>query len=302
MPDKTGFFNLNVIIPRFICGETPKNKKTPKIFIHNHLSKIGSHIALLIVAIQNIFRTEEEIVRNSFFFTTIFLLSFIANGQNSNKPQFNDRADSLSYIIGRDVGSQLKDFGATVRMPQFTLGVEQAMKGEESPIDSSAADSLRKSFADEVQRKMQQEQEELANKNKKESDTFLSNNKKQKGVQVTKSGLQYKVIQKGSGPKPTATDSVRVIYKGMLIDNTVFDSTTAENPATLDLQRTIPGISEGIQLMSEGATYRFFVPPDLAYGPTGAPPVIPPNSVLIFDITLQEILGKQKNASQIRNQ
>ncbi|NLG19365.1 MAG: FKBP-type peptidyl-prolyl cis-trans isomerase [Fibrobacter sp.] len=237
-------------------------------------------------------------MRNTLLFTMIVLFSLNAFSQNQAKAELKDKQDSLSYIIGRDVGSQLEDFGTDIRMPAFTAGMNQAMTGAPSVVDSAAADSLRRSFAENVQKKMQQEQAELAEKNKKESDTFLSNNKKQKGVKVTSSGLQYKVIEKGSGPKPTTTDSVKVSYKGMLTDSTVFDSTSSDQ-ATLDLQRTIPGIAEGIQLMSEGAMYRFFVPPDLAYGATGAPPVIPPNSVLIFDITLQQILGKEKNASQI---
>jgi FKBP-type peptidyl-prolyl cis-trans isomerase len=208
--------------------------------------------------------------------------------------KLSDPQDSISYILGRDVGSQLKKFDAKIRMNQFVLGMDQALAGTKSLIDSAKADSIRQSFATRVQEKVMKDEQALAEKNKKISDDFLAQNKKAKGVQVTKNGLQYKVLEKGKGPKPTATDSVMVTYKGMFLDNTVFDSTTGSQPVALNLQRTIPGLAEGVQLMSEGARYRFFVPPELGYGPQGAPPVIPPNSLLIFDVTLSKVLGKTK--------
>jgi FKBP-type peptidyl-prolyl cis-trans isomerase len=140
---------------------------------------------------------------------------------------------------------------------------------------------------------MQQKQSELSATNSKVSDEFLKKNKKRPEVKTTSSGLQYIQIKKGKGPKPVQTDSVKVSYKGMLLDSTVFDSTTSSSPAILDLNRIIPGLAEGLQLMNVGSKYRFFVPPDLGYGMQGAPPAIPPNSVLIFDITLEDIIGKE---------
>lgn len=215
-------------------------------------------------------------------------------GQNSgNNVKLRNYQDSLSYIIGRDVGAQLKELETNVQISPFSMGVEQALKGTPSIIDSMRADSIRRQFSTEVQEKLSKKQAKLAEENLKKSEEFLSANKKRPNVQTTPSGLQYLAINKGKGNKPTQTDSVMVYYKGMLIDSTVFDSTLSGNPASLDLQRVIPGLSEGIQLMNVGSKYRFFVPPNLAYGPSGAPPAIPPNSALIFDVTLQEIIGKE---------
>lgn len=215
-------------------------------------------------------------------------------GQNkSKKIDLRNYQDSLSYIIGRDVGAQLKELETTVAISPFSLGVEQALEGAPSMIDSARADSIRHKFSMEVQEKLSKKQAQLAEDNLKKSETFLAANKKKSNVRTTSSGLQYIIINKGKGDRPTQTDSVRVGYKGMLLDSTIFDSTMTGNPVSLDLGRVIPGLSEGIQLMNVGGNYRFFIPPDLAYGPSGAPPAIPPNSVLIFDITLQEIIGKE---------
>jgi FKBP-type peptidyl-prolyl cis-trans isomerase len=211
----------------------------------------------------------------------------------SDKINLRNYQDSLSYIIGRDVGAQLKELETTVAISPFSLGVEQALKGMPSMIDSVRADSIRRKFSMEVQEKLSKKQAQLAEENLKKSEAFLAENKKKPNVKSTSSGLQYIIISKGKGDRPAQSDSVKVNYKGMLLDSTVFDSTMAGNPVSLDLGRVIPGLSEGIQLMNVGSRYRFFIPPDLAYGPSGAPPAIPPNAVLIFDITLQEIIGKE---------
>lgn len=214
--------------------------------------------------------------------------------QNSmGKVTFKNYQDSLSYIIGRDVGTQLKELETDVQISPFSKGVEQALKGIPSLIDSTKADSIRRQFSAEVQEKLTKKQEQLAKENLQKSEAFLATNRKKPKVQTTPSGLQYSIISKGKGDKPGPTDSVKVSYKGMLIDSTVFDSTISSNPISLDLQRVIPGLSEGIQLMNVGSSYRFFIPPDLAYGPAGAPPAIPPNAALIFNITLQDIIGKE---------
>ena len=235
-------------------------------------------------------------MRYQILFPTVVLIIVSAFGQQNNTVPLKSHSDSVSYIIGRDVGEQIKEFGADINLPPFQMGVQQALKGTKSPIDSSTADSLRSSFASEVRENMQQEQQALADSNKKASDEFLTQNKNREGIKTTKSGLQYKVLKNGTGPKPSSNDSVQILYKGMLLDSTVIDSTTDSNPAVLDLQKTIPGISEGIQMMNVGSSYRFFLPPDLAYGSTGAPPDIPPNATLIFDVTLQKILGQSKAA------
>ena len=127
-----------------------------------------------------------------------------------------------------------------------------------------------------------------AKKNLEAAMEFMKKNASKKGVISTASGLQYKVIKKGTGPQPTANDRVKVNYTGTLIDGTVFDSSKERGPAEFGLKQVIPGWTEGLQLMHEGATYQFFIPPDLAYG-AGGTHGIPPNSVLIFDVDLLKV-------------
>ena len=122
---------------------------------------------------------------------------------------------------------------------------------------------------------------------------FLKANKERKGVVTTESGLQYEVLTQGTGPKPARSDTVAVHYEGKLLDGTIFDSSYQRNqPAVFPLDQVIPGWTEGVQLMNTGSKYRFTIPPALAYGAKGAPGVIPPNSVLVFDVELLGIKGK----------
>jgi len=129
-----------------------------------------------------------------------------------------------------------------------------------------------------------------ASKVKKEGQTFLAENAKKQGIVTTGSGLQYQVLREGKGAKPGPTDEVTVHYKGTLINGTEFDSSYSRGePATFPLNRVISGWTEGVQLMKVGAKYRFFIPSEMGYGERGAPPNIPPDSVLIFDVELLRI-------------
>jgi FKBP-type peptidyl-prolyl cis-trans isomerase len=216
-------------------------------------------------------------------------------GNGSNGAGLGDAADSLSYVIGRDVGSQLEDLDAGVKLESFMLGVEHALKNREPLIDSAAADSIRRELAMQAQQQLREEEEELARRQREESDKFLEQNRTKAGVETTPSGLQYKVLDEGAGPMPAPSDSVWIQYVGMFPDSTIFDSVSS--PVALDLRRAIPGLAEGIPLMRVGATYRFFLPPELAYGAEGIPPIIPPNAVLIFDVELVRIEGEEATTS-----
>jgi FKBP-type peptidyl-prolyl cis-trans isomerase len=235
---------------------------------------------------------------NKFLLVVFSPLLLFAADPNSQLV-LDDYFDSLSYVLGRDIGAQLKDIGTTVKLPAFNEGIRQALQGESAIIDSSTIDNIRRRFADYIKDQMAQKEQEQASTNRAASQKFLENNKKSEGVKTTSSGLQYKVLQKGKGTSPTATDSVVIQYKGSLIDGTVIDSTSKSQPATLDLSKTIPGLTEGIQLMSVGSKYRFFIPPELAYGSMGAPPAIPPESVLIFDIELIDVPGQKANTGTL---
>ncbi len=122
---------------------------------------------------------------------------------------------------------------------------------------------------------------------------YLAAHKRKPGVHTTASGLQYEVLTEGTGPRPTAADTVAVHYEGKLLDGTVFDSSIARGqPAVFPLANVIPGWTEGVQLMHVGSKYRFTIPPDLGYGARGAGGVIPPNAVLVFDIELLGVQGR----------
>jgi FKBP-type peptidyl-prolyl cis-trans isomerase len=219
-------------------------------------------------------------------FSLIFAQKSSTDQKNSD--QLKNYTDTISYILGRDVGAQLKSFDTELNSAQFYQGFQSALKGEKARIDSVKVDSIRQQFAIRVQEKIRKDEDSLAASNKKTSELFLSSNKNKPDIKTTESGLQYRIITKGNGPKPKKGDSVYVEYKGMFADSTVFDS-SGSKPVLLDLEKTIPGFAEGIRLMNSGSTYQFFIPPNLAYGSQGALPRIPPNAVLIFTVKLEKI-------------
>ena len=141
-----------------------------------------------------------------------------------------------------------------------------------------------------MQAQQVKKQAETVENNKKKGEDYLANNKKQKGVVVRPSGLQYQVLKEGSGKQPTANDEVQVHYHGTLTDGTVFDSSIDRGePVTFRVNRVIPGWTEALQLMKEGTKVRVVIPPDLAYRQRGAPPKIGPNETLIFEIELLKV-------------
>ncbi len=211
-----------------------------------------------------------------------------AQAQETKAPLDSGR-DSLSYVIGWDIGQQLRELGATVEQSPFVAGFQSGISGDQSRIDSVVADSIRQAFSREVEERFEEKQRVQAEEEREKGESFLAKNKQRPGVKTTESGLQYEAIEEGNGASPNPGDTVLVSYRGMLLDSTVFDSTAEGEPLAFDLQRIIPGLREGILMMKEGATYRFFVPPELAYGEQGAPPVIPQNATLIFELRLVEV-------------
>ena len=195
--------------------------------------------------------------------------------------------DKKSYALGCDIGNNLKSMGlSTVDKESFAQGVIDAMNGS---ISLSQAE-IQQQFAllnAEIEAGAKKAMSEELQKGRE----FLAVNKKKEGVVETPSGLQYKVVKMGDGRKPKATDTVRVHYHGTLIDGTVFDSSVQRGePAVFGLQQVIAGWTEGLQLMQEGAKYRFFIPYRLAYGEGGAGQMIPPYAALIFDVELIEVV------------
>ena len=195
--------------------------------------------------------------------------------------------DKLSYAWGMALGQQLRALGVSnLDKAEFDEGVHAAFDGKETKISPEEANKL-------IQEYLQELTEKKAAEIKSVGEKFLAENKKKENVKETASGLQYIVDKEGTGAQPTATDEVTVHYTGKLLDGTVFDSSVNRGePATFPLNRVIPGWTEGVQLMKEGAKYTFFIPSDLAYGPQGVPNAIPPHSTLIFDVELIKVVKK----------
>ena len=202
-----------------------------------------------------------------------------------------NQTDSISYALGMDVGTNLKETGMTLSMEQLYRGLVAAMdSAKTSEINDSTRQALIRNFQQEIQEKKQQEREQKAALALEEGRLFLEENGKKEGVVTQPSGLQYKIIRPGTGPQPEATSTVVVHYEGRLIDDTIFDSSYKRGePLDLPLNRVIAGWTEGIQLMKTGAKWQLFIPSDLGYGPNGAGNQIGPNQVLIFDVELLEV-------------
>lgn len=195
--------------------------------------------------------------------------------------------DKLSYAWGLAMGRQLKGMGVSnLDADTFRNGVINAFDGTEPAIPVEEAQKLINDYLQELQDKA----EKVA---RAEGEQFLAENGKKENVKTTASGLQYVVEKEGTGAQPTAEDEVTVHYTGKLLNGQVFDSSVNRGePATFPLNRVIPGWTEGVQLMKEGAKYTFFIPSDLAYGPQGVPGAIPPHSTLIFDVELIKVNKK----------
>lgn len=195
--------------------------------------------------------------------------------------------DKLSYAWGLAMGQQLHGMGVNdIDIESFADAVKCVFDRKEPKIPVEEAHKL-------INEYLQKLQGEIEARAKEEGVKFLAENKKKAEVKETASGLQYIVEKEGTGAQPTATNEVTVHYTGKLLNGTVFDSSVNRGePATFPLNRVIPGWTEGVQLMKEGAKYTFFIPSDLAYGAQGVPNAIPPHSTLIFEVELLKVNGK----------
>ena len=195
--------------------------------------------------------------------------------------------DKLSYAWGLAMGHQLKGMGMnSLNVEDFKDAVKSVYDGSEPAMNIDEAQKLIQEYLSDLQNKAEEAAKAAGKK-------FLEENKSNADVKETASGLQYVVEKEGTGAQPTAEDEVTVHYTGRLLDGTVFDSSVNRGePATFPLNRVIPGWTEGVQLMKEGAKYTFFIPSDLAYGPQGIPGAIPPHSTLVFEVELIKVIKK----------
>jgi FKBP-type peptidyl-prolyl cis-trans isomerase len=201
----------------------------------------------------------------------------------------------ISTMVGMDIGKGLTQIKDDIDIKVVEQAIEATLKGEKTSLTQEEALAVRQEFMKQMQAKRVAEQKVAAEKNKKEGVDFLAANKGKAGVKTTASGLQYTVEKEGTGPKPKATDTVKVHYLGTKIDGTKFDSSYDRGqPATFPLNGVIKGWTEGLQLMTVGSKYKLFVPAELAYGENG-PGQIGPNATLIFDV---ELLGIENPADK----
>jgi len=200
--------------------------------------------------------------------------------------------DKVSYALGLGIGRQLVDMGAkALNIDDFAQAIKDIIAGKKPQLDDQEAQTIVQDFFQEQESKQRATATERFQSNKDNGEKYLSENAKKDGVVTLPSGLQYQVLKEGNGKKPKATDKVRCHYEGMLLDGTLFDSSIQRGePAVFGLNQVISGWTEGLQLMQEGAKYRFFIPYHLGYGEHGAGQQIPPFSTLIFDVELIDVL------------
>ena len=201
--------------------------------------------------------------------------------------------DKFSYALGLGIGQQLKQMGlkGTLVIHAFAASITDVLEGNDLKVSHQEGQKIVNAFFQELEQKQNAAKAAAGKVAKEEGSKFLAENAKKDGIIVTKSGLQYEVLTEGTGKKPKATDTVRCHYEGRLLDGTVFDSSYKRNaPADFGLQQVIAGWTEGVQLMAEGAKYRFYIPYMLAYGEGGAGASIPPFATLIFDVELIKVL------------
>lgn len=200
--------------------------------------------------------------------------------------------DNVSYALGLTIGQQLLGMGGKeLNIDDFAAAIKDVLAGRDPLVKPAEAQRLVQAFFAEQEAKQQAAMAEKGKAARVEGEAFLAENAKKEGIVTLPSGLQYEVITSGTGRKPKATDKVKCHYEGTLIDGTVFDSSYRRGePAVFPLNGVIKGWTEGVQLMSEGAKYRFYIPFALAYGANGAGASIPPYAALIFDVELLEVL------------
>ncbi len=202
-------------------------------------------------------------------------------------PTLKEGKEKLGYSIGMDIGSTLKRQGVELDVDSLTKGLKDSYTGGKTLLTEEES----RTEIQEFQKKMMEKQAEAmrlqAEKNKAEGEKFLAENGKKEGVKTLPSGLQYKVITPGTGKTPKATDTVTTHYRGTLIDGTEFDSSYKRGePVSFPVSGVIPGWTEALQLMKEGAKWQLFLPSSLAYGERGVGRDIGPNATLIFDVEL----------------
>jgi FKBP-type peptidyl-prolyl cis-trans isomerase len=215
-----------------------------------------------------------------------------ASGSQSSSALATQK-DKLSYAIGMNIGKNLHRDSVDIDLNLLLQGMKDGLAGGPTLLTDQEAQAAVTELQNNLRKKQEEKAQAAGETNKKEGDAFLAANKTKDGVVALPSGLQYKILNAGTGPKPTATDSVVCNYRGTLINGTEFDSSYKRGePATFPVNGVIKGWTEALQLMPVGSKWQLFVPADLAYGARGAGPDIGPNQTLIFEVELLSIKPK----------
>lgn len=222
------------------------------------------------------------------FFAAVSMLLFSCNvnKKSMKEAKLDTELKKVSYSLGVNAGSYYAKQGFdSIDVDAFASGLRDAVKKENMQINEAEANAILQKFFTKASKKKSEV-------TRKEGEDFLAENAKKEGVVTLPDGLQYVILEKGNGPKPKATDKVKVDYEGKLVDGTVFDSSIKRGkPAVFPVNRVIPGWTEALQLMPVGSKWQLFIPSKLGYGERGAGQQIPPNATLIFDVKL---LGIEK--------
>ena len=218
------------------------------------------------------------------------------------KPLKTEDLDSqkkkVSYAIGLDIGQNFKARAMELDMDILIQGLRDSQKTDKPLLSSEEIQKVMTQFQQDMMKAEQEKRATQGQGNKTQEDAFLKENAAKPGVKVTASGLQYKVITEGSGPRPLESDTVKVHYRGTLLDGTEFDSSYKRNePAVFPLKGVIKGWIEALQLMKVGSKYQIFLPSKLAYGEQGAGQIIGPNATLVFDV---ELISIEKTAAEAK--
>jgi FKBP-type peptidyl-prolyl cis-trans isomerase len=210
-------------------------------------------------------------------------------------PSLNDNDQKISYSIGYQIGTSFHDqeLADIIDMNDLLAGMQDGMNEDDPALADSTRNRIMTEFQQQQQARQMKKFNEEKDKNQKEGEAFLEENATKKGVKTTESGLQYRVLEEGSGKSPDENDEVTVHYEGTLINGEVFDSSYERGePTSFPVNRVIPGWTEALQMMKEGGKWEIYIPSDLAYGQQGAGQKIGPNSTLIFTVELLEVNEK----------
>jgi FKBP-type peptidyl-prolyl cis-trans isomerase len=221
-----------------------------------------------------------------------------AAAKTQTAPALTTQKDKFSYALGMNLGTNLHKQSVPVDPNILLRGLKDALAGGKTALTEDQARAALMEVQNEMRKKQQEEMHAAGEASKKEGDAFLAVNKAKEGVVTLPSGLQYKILTQGTGPKPTATDSVVCNYRGTLINGTEFDSSYKRGePTTFPVSGVIKGWTEALQLMPVGSKWQLFVPSDLAYGERSPGPEIAPDSTLIFEVELLSIQNKSDEKS-----